>query len=98
MPQGNTPRGTFPRMEAYPSLTPVARHHADMETIYVALLEEGVDVWRPVAAHREGDSIYRITSMPSPDDETWQFPPGSLVSCEWRELSGGSSLVAVATV
>jgi len=31
-----------------------------METIYVALRDEAVDVWRPVEATREGESIYRI--------------------------------------
>jgi hypothetical protein len=67
-----------------------------MATIYVALREEGVDVWRPVEASHEGESIYRIDDAPTPDSEAWEFPPGSRVRCELRELSDGSALVAVA--
>jgi len=67
-----------------------------METIYVALLDEGVDVWRPVEAQREGD-LYRIVGV-VPETEKWVFSPGSLVRCEQRELSEGPALVAVEAV
>jgi hypothetical protein len=67
-----------------------------VETIYVALLDENVDVWRPVTAQREDDN-YRIVG-PVPDSETWSFGPGSLVRCEQRELSDGIALVAVESV
>jgi len=65
-------------------------------TIYVSLLDEAVDVWRPIEAFSEGESLYRIPEGPTPGDETWEFPPGSLVRCEWRELAEGPALVAVA--
>jgi hypothetical protein len=64
-----------------------------VETIYVALLEEGVDVWRPVEAEREGE-FFRIVSS-RPDTERWAFPSGSLVRCEQRDLADGPALVAV---
>jgi hypothetical protein len=65
------------------------------ETIFVYLLDEGVDCWRPVDAVREGD-YYRIVSVNEvPDDEQWQFSSGDLVACEDRELSKGRRLVAV---
>jgi hypothetical protein len=65
-------------------------------TIYVALLDEGTDVWRPVQAQRQGDGSYLIVSSnDAPDDEKWQFPTGSTVRCELRKLSGGDRLVAV---
>jgi hypothetical protein len=67
-----------------------------MATIYVALKDEGVDVWRPVEASDEGGGIYRISEAPMPDSETWEFPPGSRVRCERHELGDGSALVAVA--
>ena len=67
-----------------------------MTTIYVALKDEAVDVWRPVEAASEGGSIYRIADGAEPADETWEFSPGSRVRCEWRELSDGRALVAVA--
>ena len=65
-------------------------------TIYIALCEEAVDVWRPVEAYQEGESVYRIANTPTPDGEVWEFAPGSVVRCEWRDLADGPSLVAVA--
>lgn len=66
-----------------------------MTTIYVALDDENVDVWRPVEAVSEGESIYRIADAAAPADEAWEFAPGSRVRCEWRQLSDGAALVAV---
>ena len=68
---------------------------SDETIIYVELLGEAVDVWRPVAATPEGAGIYRLLET-QPEDEEWAFPPGSRVRCEPRPLSGGSELVAVA--
>lgn len=62
-------------------------------TVYVQLLNEDVDVWRPVVAeHVEGDR-YRLIG-PRPDDETWPFAVGDVVRCEPRRLSGGVVPVA----
>ena len=68
-----------------------------MARIYVALQNEGTDCWRPVSATRVGD-LYRIDANQTYDqeDEQWQFPPGSVVRCEMKEVSGNSELVAVA--
>ena len=57
-------------------------------TIYVQLLEEGVDCWRPVEADREG-AAYTIAG-PRPDDEIWQFETGSVVVCEERTFADGT--------
>ena len=47
--------------------------------VYVRLLDEGVDVWRPVAAEPIADGVYRLASgKPSPA-EAWEFPPGAVV-------------------
>jgi hypothetical protein len=62
-------------------------------TIYVAILDEDVDAWTPVEAKPEV-AFFRIVGT-EPGDERWQFPSGSLVRCEQRELSGGQALVAV---
>ncbi len=67
-----------------------------MPTIYVALKDEAVDVWRPVEAASEGGSIYRIADGAKPADEAWEFTLGSRVRCEWRDLGEGQTLVAVA--
>src|SRR3546814_9207081 len=65
-------------------------------TIYVALLDEGTDVWRPVQAAQRTDGSYIILSTNGdPEDEKWQFPSGSIVQCEIKTLSGGNQLVAV---
>lgn len=51
--------------------------------IYVELLSEAVKCFRPVLAHRIGDSVYRIDPLFSiPDDEEWAFQPGDEVVCE----------------
>lgn len=66
------------------------------ETIYVSLMDEGTDVWRPVQAEKQIDGSYIIVSRnDDPGDEKWQFPSGSVVRCELRQLSGGVRLVAV---
>jgi len=65
-------------------------------TIYMYLLEEGTDVWRPVQAEHMSGDLYRILSVNTdPDCETWQFQSGDIVKCEMRKLSGGPQLVAV---
>ena len=56
-------------------------------TVYVALLNEGVDVWRPVQAEHVGGDLYRLTGE-QPDDETWPFAVGDVVRCKERTLSG----------
>jgi hypothetical protein len=67
----------------------------DTSIIYVELVGEAVDVWRPVAAIVQQPGIYRLPDEP-PDAETWAFAPGSLVRCELRSLSGGRELVGCA--
>ncbi|KAA8476152.1 hypothetical protein BDE36_2612 [Arcticibacter tournemirensis] len=48
--------------------------------IYVKLLEEGTTVFRPVPAVKVMGNVYRIESEDSynPENETWEFLPGSL--------------------
>lgn len=59
-------------------------------TIYVQLLGEDVDVWRPVEAEEQADGAFRLSAA-APEGETWEFPPESLVRCEER----AGNLVAV---
>jgi hypothetical protein len=66
-------------------------------TVYVPLLGEGVDVWRPVTATLDRDGAYRLPDR-EPDGEAWVFSPGTLVRCERRKLADGDELVAVAAV
>lgn len=59
-------------------------------TVYVGLLEENVDVWRPVQAEHVGGDRYRLTGE-QPADEVWLFSPGDVVRCQARSLSGDSA-------
>ena len=51
--------------------------------IFVALVDEGVEVWRAVnAVHVDGD-VYSIGSQPYDREiERWHFEPGEQVVCE----------------
>lgn len=64
-------------------------------TIYVYLVGEGTDCWRPVKAVQLENNWFRIAST-APEGEEWEFLCGDVVRCEVREFSSGSSaLVAV---
>jgi hypothetical protein len=67
-----------------------------LRTIYIALIDEGVDVWRPVEAREDIDGTFRLPDQ-APAGELWQFPPGSIVRCE-RQLADGEVLVAAEIV
>lgn len=65
------------------------------EEIFVGLLDEGVDVWRPVVAEHLSGNIYRIIDQPYDREiESWQFEPGDKVVCEMIESSEGHILAA----
>lgn len=83
-----------------PSLRPDPRSiihggMTDEALIFVELLDEDVDVWRPVMATIEGAGTFRLPTERLAD-ETWAFAPGALVRCEARLLEGTEQLVAVA--
>jgi hypothetical protein len=67
-------------------------------TLYVRLLDEGTNCWRPTQAELVKEGIYRLlpTTNYNPDDESWEFLPGTLVRCQTLMLSEGSKIVAVA--
>ncbi len=69
-----------------------------METIiYVKLLNEGTEVYRPASVINIKDNIYKIleSNKYDKDDEEWEFIPGDLVFCENQEKSDGNILVAI---
>jgi len=65
--------------------------------VYVRLLDEGTDVSRPTEAIDLGNELFRIlpTSDYDPEDETWEFPPGSTIRCEKKTSREGEYLIAV---
>ena len=65
-------------------------------TVWMPLLDEGVDVWRPVDAEALPSGLYRIRSVnEQPNDERWAFNAGDVVVCQHRHLSDGETLVVV---
>jgi hypothetical protein len=56
-----------------------------VKTVYVALLDEGTDCWRPVQAEHMSGDVYRLCG-PKHEDEVWEFQPGELVRCKPRRL------------
>ena len=71
---------------------------ADSETdvIYVPPLDEGVPVVRPARAVALGRGMFRLLPTPcyDADDETWEFPPGSVVVCVTERRGGAEVRVA----
>jgi hypothetical protein len=65
-------------------------------TIYVKLLNEGIEVYRPVNADCLSNGCYQLKGFDifDPEDEQWEFLPGSLVKATTRESDGESILVA----
>jgi hypothetical protein len=75
-----------------PSLDQMAAE--SLTTIYMPLINEGVDVWRPVEAMKIGELGYMVTQN-APPEEDWAFQPGQILRCEERVTSEGSQLVAI---
>ncbi|HEY1300601.1 MAG TPA: hypothetical protein VGF07_08885, partial [Stellaceae bacterium] len=66
--------------------------HQDTDTevvVYVRLLEEGTDVWRPVRATALSDGTFRLlkTNSYDPNAEKWEFPPSTTVRCVTRKFT-----------
>ena len=70
---------------------------SERSTIYVELLDEGTDCWRPVSAERLSEDTYRIADT-VPEEESWAFQPGEVVRCKERRFSDGGGLVAFESV
>jgi hypothetical protein len=68
-----------------------------MKKVLVRLLDEGVEVYRPVTAAEAADGTYVLGGAPAEilADEKWEFPPGSQVIVERRTFEGATELVAV---
>jgi hypothetical protein len=60
--------------------------------VYVRLLNEGVDVWRPVDALWLRCDVYQLSAQrQKPEDEEWEFGPGEFVRCRERTFSNGTA-------
>lgn len=70
---------------------------ATFQTIYIALLSEGVDVWRPVKATKLSENVFQIISEnQNSTDEVWEFGTGDLVRCTQKVFANDEiHLVAI---
>lgn len=68
-------------------------------TIYVRLLGEDIEVWRPVQAEKINESIYKILSEENvPAGEDWEFQHGSLVEVVEKKSDHEVILTAISLV
>jgi hypothetical protein len=68
---------------------------SEVREIFVRLLNEGVDAWRPIQAECVHGNVYTISDQRyNREIETWQFGPGEKVVCELIESSEGQILAA----
>ena len=67
------------------------------EPVYVRLLGEGTLVYRPTVAEMKGPCVALLAAPEDydPDDEDWEFKPGTMVWVEEKTLDGREVLVAV---
>ena len=68
----------------------------DEEIIYVSLLDEGSDVWRPMWAKRIKEMVYKISTDKNFDrtNEKLQFDVGQIVTCRRQKISDRQCFVA----
>ena len=66
----------------------------NIEPIYVKLLDEDIDVYRPVNAIKINDCIYKIIDDDQKayqeDGEVWEFKKDDIVKCSYKNLSKGA--------
>lgn len=69
-----------------------------VSVIYVRLLNEGVEVSRPVLAREVENKIYEIIQQGVASDETWEFAPTELVITKKVNAPDGEHLLAIGRV
>jgi hypothetical protein len=63
-----------------------------VKRVYLALLDEGTEVYRPMDAVWRREDVFEIlTENCCPEDEHWQFSTGDLVRCREQTFSDGAS-------
>lgn len=58
--------------------------------IFISLLNEGIDCWRPANAKQHSEGVFEILGI-IPAGEDWQFAPGMRVRCRPRLFADGST-------
>jgi hypothetical protein len=60
------------------------------KTIFIQLLNEGTDCWRPANAKEHDAGVFEILGI-IPAGEEWQFAPGMRVRCRPKQFADGST-------
>ena len=67
----------------------------NIKAIYIPLLEEGTPTARPTQAEELVDGTYKVL-LPedgyNPEDEVWEFLPGTIVRCKITESVFGNEM------
>lgn len=73
-----------------------AEMDSSTKTVYVELLDEGTKVVRPTQARVLSNNVYQLRATPDydPNDEHWEFLPGTIVRCAIEVWNGDEILVA----
>ncbi len=66
-----------------------------MSIVYVRLLEEGTDVYRPVSAEQISSEVFLLSRQEVPGDEMWEYSPGTRVKVAMKTLSEGRVPVVI---
>ena len=73
-----------------------------IETIYVRLLDEGINVYKPVQAEKLGNYLYKILddSKKAYEEylEIWEYKTGDIVKCAYKKLSNKNILLDIQKV
>ncbi len=66
-------------------------------TVYITLLDEGSPTIRPTTAIDLGNGLFKLlpTERYNPENETWEFLPGTTVKVTPYKTSKGDVLLAV---
>lgn len=68
----------------------LSQKNNEKRKVYVELLEEGTDTWRPTYATLAEDDLWILmpTDDYDPEDESWAFLPGQKVCLEEQQTNG----------
>ena len=68
--------------------------------IYIKLLNEGSVAYRPVPSYEIGNNIFKVNGLEiyDPEDEEWEFIPGTYVLVESQRKGGENILVAIKAI
>jgi hypothetical protein len=58
--------------------------------IFVKLLAEGTECWKPIDANAIGDGVFEVLGIVAAG-EAWDFAPGARVRCKPKKFADGST-------